>query len=738
MAKKPKKAESESFASSFSNIELLRDMASYREYAATERLTGRAVRLMLIVSDIIAAKSESSVQEFLALTSRISSLPFATPLLRAEMLPDSQLLLVYEIQGESPLAFFGDSLNREFAFSSAVVIKIATLLLRTHQLGFIHGEISDDSLVMDEAREPSVRGFGFQAFTSLTGDSGRFPSDSTPPELLTGGSLSTSTDIYGLGAIMYLAATGHRWTDGFPNLIDAILSHDPPPVSGSDYPSRAITLMRGLLEKDPSKRTSDLAAFIRDLNEVRMDAGLPQIVTGLSEVDDVEARATPLSDKTWSAPTETSDGVLHLNADRDATVGETVDVRDGDDRALSVRAVASGRRPKVISVHRTKTSTSGELDREAKDLESRTRDKPTIEEWRPETMSDAWTVPVENIAAIVICRNGHRVSMGSLFCNFCGVTLDDPTTDLPAAPSPEPPRDIVDTPSVTCRFGHSAPAGAGVCPTCGVPILAVTSPTVMVEVPPTHVGTPTAVDTPLVEASRSCPRGHVNHLSAAFCGECGLSITIESPVEVASEPIVDTPLAVVTDAPFGPTATPSVVGEPEMAELDVAVCPAGHPNAASATFCRECGAPVAHEAVTDTAPAEDDEDVTPDLVFCSNDHPNRAFARFCRWCAEPLSSSSSIPSAPSTPTPVEAVRPIEPAGLPGRPFLSSASPTASSDGEVIFDQAHVVPIREEADVIRALSKQKEVRAVRRTVVEGLSHAPKSSSETTTESEPTET
>ena len=121
---------------------------------------------------------------------------------------------------------------------------------------------------------------------------------------------------------MYLAATGHRWTDGFPILIDAILSQDPPPVLGSDYPSGAITLMRGLLEKDPARRTSDLAAFIRNLNEVRMDAGLPRIVTGLADVDDVVARATPVSDKTWTAPTKTSDGVLHLDFDLGATDGE--------------------------------------------------------------------------------------------------------------------------------------------------------------------------------------------------------------------------------------------------------------------------------------------------------------------------------------------------------------------------------------------------------------------------------
>jgi len=737
MAKKPKKAESESFASSFSNIEILRDMASYREYAATERLTGRAVRLMLIVSDIVTVKNEGSVQEFLALTSRISSLPFATPLLRAEMLPDSQLMLVYEIQGESPLAFFGDSLNREFAFSSAVVIKIATLLVRTHQLGFNHGEISDDSVVIDDAREPSVRGFGFQAFTSLTGDSGRFPSDSTPPELLTGGALSSSTDIYGLGAIMYLAATGHRWTDGFPNLIDAILSQDPPPVLGSDYPSGAITLMRGLLEKDPARRTSDLAAFIRNLNEVRTDAGLPRIVTGLAEVDDVVARATPVSDKTWSAPTEMSDGVLHLDLDRGATDGEAVDVRDGDDRALSVRAVASGRRPKVVSVHRTKTSTSGELDRESRDVESRTRDTPTIEEWRPETMSDAWTVPVENIAAIVVCRNGHRVSMGSLFCNFCGVTLDEPSADLPTTPASETPPDAVVTASVTCRFGHSAPAGAGICPTCGVPILAVTSPAAIDDVSATFVGSLHAVDTPRIETPQSCPRGHVNHLSAAFCGECGMPITIESPVEAVPEMAVDTQLVTATDPSVDAVATPADVVEPEMAELDVAVCTAGHPNAASAAYCRECGAPVSHEAVTGEVDAEHEVDVTPDLVFCSNDHPNRAFARFCRWCAEPLSSSPAASSVPSTPTPVEAILPTEPAGMPGRPFLSSASSSASSDGEVIFDQAHVVPIREEADVIRALSKQKEVRAVRRTVVEGLSHAPTSPIDSTGESESTD-
>jgi hypothetical protein len=52
---------------------------------------------------------------------------------------------------------------------------------------------------------------------------------------------------------------------------------------------------------------------------------------------------------------------------------------------------------------------------------------------------------------------------------------------------------------------------------------------------------------------------------------------------------------------------------------------------------------------------------------------------------------------------------------------ATASPS-TNDVSVIFDQAHVAPAREEATVIRALSKrQEEVRVQRKVVVEELRH-----------------
>ena len=148
--------------------------------------------------------------------------------------------------------------------------------------------------------------------------------------------------------------------------------------------------------------------------------GLSPITTGIPDVDRVRVEsAAPAS--TWEVDSPPNDGVLTLTNSFDEP-GELVEgARDVDERALTIREIASGRRPKVVTVHRSKNVAAESHVKERADLDSRERSRAAVEEWRPETMSDAWTVPVEDIAAIVICANGHRVSMGSLFCNFCPI-----------------------------------------------------------------------------------------------------------------------------------------------------------------------------------------------------------------------------------------------------------------------------------------------------------------------------
>ena len=455
MARKSKTKDEGALNLTFADTELIRDEASFLEYSASERLTGRPVRLVVIVQEVIQKKSQEEIQHFLTLTGQLSSLPNATPLLRAEMI-DEGLLLVYEITGASPTDYFADSVNRSCDRTTSFLIRMTALLVRLHEIGMTHGEISSDNIVIEASGEPSVRGAGFRAFARLSSDSSMIPSDSCPPELLTGGTIGPSTDAYGLGSLAYIAFSGRRWTEGFSNIVDAVLSEAPPKFMLNGLPDEAWVLTRNLLQKDVSKRPFDFNDLGILLNRMRQGEGLSPVLTGIAAIDN-NSVIEKESSAAWHS--ESSSDPTPRVAEVPEPVGELLEsARDADDRGLTVREIKSGRRPKVVTVHRGKGTVSETEQRDRIDLISETRERATIEEWRPETMGDAWTVPVEDVAAIVICINGHRVSMGSLFCNFCGVGLTHSVEVIPAASGK------------TCVNGHEVSEVASFCGACGTPV----------------------------------------------------------------------------------------------------------------------------------------------------------------------------------------------------------------------------------------------------------------------------
>lgn len=698
MARKSKTKDEGGLELTFADAVLIRDEASFREYSASERLTGRPVRLVLIVQEVVRKKSQEEIQHFLTLTGKLSSLPNATPLLRAEM-SDEGLLLVYEITGVSPTEYFADAVNRSLDLSTSFLIRMTALLVRLHEIGITHGEVSSDNLVIEASGEPSVRGAGFQAFASLASDSSMIPSDSCPPELLMGGTIGPVTDAYGLGSLAYIAFSGHRWTKPFSNIVDAVLSEEPPKFMLNGLPDEAWVFTRNLLHKDVSKRPSDFNELAIMLNRIRQSEGLSPVITGITAID-VSSVIEKENTAAWEGSGGSYDPALRV-AEAPEPVGELLEsARDADDRGLTVREIKSGRRPKVVTVHRSKGTVFETEEHERIELISETRERATIEEWRPETMGDAWTVPVEDVAAIVICVNGHRVSMGSLFCNFCGVGLTESVEVSPA------------TSSKTCINGHEVSDVATFCGACGVPVA---SEIIADDTP--DFRRPPVPSEPIGGVGRSlCLAGHQSPGNSELCVVCGARI-IGRTAAVEPTATIAIPQPIINREPDE---------APVMDELDTSVCVAGHPNTSSATFCRDCGARIV-TAISQPQSVDRSADVEADLIFCSQDHPNRAFARFCRWCAESLGGVATEPvHAAPQPTPA-AMPPVSSAGgMPGRPFLASATAAPStSDVSVIFDQGHVAPVREEGAVIRALSRKQEIEvtAPKKVVIEEVHHRP---------------
>ncbi|MFD9664306.1 protein kinase [Rhodococcus sp. NPDC059968] len=162
-------------------------------------------------------------------------------------------------------------------------VKLSGALETAHQLGVLHRDVKPANILLTEYGEPALTDFGiariiggFETGTGVVTGSPAF----TAPEVLAGESPSAAADVYGLGATLFCAITGHAaferrsgeqlvaqfvriTTDAVPDLREHGFTEDVAAVVG-----RAMS--RTAAERQPTA-----AALGDELRSVEMRIGLP-------------------------------------------------------------------------------------------------------------------------------------------------------------------------------------------------------------------------------------------------------------------------------------------------------------------------------------------------------------------------------------------------------------------------------------------------------------------------------
>jgi len=180
-----------------------------------------------------------------------------------------------------------------------VGVKMAGAVESAHRLGILHRDVKPGNILLSEYGKPELADFGIAhisgGFETATGAVTGSPAY-TAPEVLAGDPPSPAADVYGLGATLFSALTGHaaferRSGEQVVAQFLRIATQEVPDLREHGIPDDVSAMIARAMSREPRQRPATAADFGEELRGLQRAHGFPVDEMALSAEPDREGKA---------------------------------------------------------------------------------------------------------------------------------------------------------------------------------------------------------------------------------------------------------------------------------------------------------------------------------------------------------------------------------------------------------------------------------------------------------------
>jgi hypothetical protein len=273
----------EVFAHRYEIQQLLGEGDRKRTYLARDPKMDRLVAVSFVKPEAVDADPEGTEREAKVL-GRIGSHANIVSLYDYDIGRDSSVhYMVFEyLSGGTLAGYLKEAGQRPLDEVLRFGRQLCRGLAHLHQQGLIHRDVSPDNVWLDERRvahlgdfDSAIRAGSAPGLRPVT------TNQFAAPEETNGEPLDARSDLYSLGGVLYVAATGAASSGDIESLR----------IVRPDLPSAFTDLLAELMAKSPDDRPPDAETVLERLNEIRHASNI-EVLIAAGESDSIEFKSS--------------------------------------------------------------------------------------------------------------------------------------------------------------------------------------------------------------------------------------------------------------------------------------------------------------------------------------------------------------------------------------------------------------------------------------------------------------